>query len=198
MKGFHKHGVCTEQFWPNFAKRGKPGAALDGWDVNAPQTPLGAYYRIDARSIVDMQSAIYETHAIYVSADVHDGWDRVKTNRKRLEDALINLPKDPDDVGGHAFALVGYTSTIIVQNSWGPHWGFHGFGLLPYEDSTLFCTDAWTLALGAPMQVSFPVIKGRTKAKEQAKRRFAVRSCARNIARRAAARTLDAAQQGCR
>ena len=68
MKGFHKHGVCAEGFWPNFGKRGKPGAALDGWDVNAPQTPLGAYYRIDGKSIVDMQSAIFETHAIYVSA----------------------------------------------------------------------------------------------------------------------------------
>ena len=132
MKGFHKHGVCTEASWPNFGKRGKPGTALDGWDANAPQTPLGAYYRIDGKSIVDMQSAIFETHAIYVSADVHDGWNRVKNNRKSLEDALIEPPKDPDDVGGHAFAIVGYTSDgFIVQNSWGPEWGFHGFACCP-------------------------------------------------------------------
>jgi hypothetical protein len=64
MKGFHKHGVCAENLWPNFGKRGRPGTALDGWDVNAPQTPLGAYYRTDGKSIVDMQSAIFETHAI--------------------------------------------------------------------------------------------------------------------------------------
>jgi hypothetical protein len=82
MKGFHKHGVCTEQYWPNFEKRTKPGIARAGWDTDAPGTPLGAYYRIDGKSIVDMQSAIYETHAIYVSADVHDGWNRIKDNRK--------------------------------------------------------------------------------------------------------------------
>jgi hypothetical protein len=173
MKGFHKHGVCTEDFWPNFAKRGKPGSPIDGWDVNAPQTPLGAYYRIDGRSLVDMQSAIYETHAIYVSADVHDGWDRVKKNRRTIDDARIDSPRDPDDVGGHAFAIVGYTSDgFIVQNSWGPDWGFHGFGLFPYEDWTRYGTDAWTLALGAPMQVSFPAIKGKTNAKAQAGRTF--------------------------
>ena len=25
MKGFHKHGVCAENLWPNFGKRGRPG-----------------------------------------------------------------------------------------------------------------------------------------------------------------------------
>jgi hypothetical protein len=72
-----------------------------------------------------MQSAIFETHAIYVSASVHDGWDRIK-KAKRLEDAVIGPPRT-DDFGGHAFAIVGYTAEgFIVQNSWGPDWGFHG------------------------------------------------------------------------
>ncbi|MCK1651884.1 peptidase C1 [Bradyrhizobium sp. 149] len=165
MKGFHKHGVCGEKFWPNFEKRQKPGMPKSGWDTDAPLTPLGAYYRIDGKSIVDMQSAIYETHAIYVSADVHDGWDRVRNNCKTLEAALILPPKKPDDVGGHAFALVGYTSDgFIVQNSWGPHWGFHGFGLLTYEDWTRYGTDAWALTLGAPMRVTLPPIKGKQSA----------------------------------
>src|SRR4051794_30004499 len=115
MKGFHKHGVCEEEFWPSE----KGGRALKGWDLSAPRAPLGAYYRIEAKAIVEMQSAIYETHAIYVSADVHDGWDRVKKSRT-LEDATIEPAHDPDDVGGHAFALVGYTERgFIVQNSWG-------------------------------------------------------------------------------
>jgi hypothetical protein len=170
MKGFHKHGVCREKLWPAFEKGKKPGIARDGWDEDAPETPLGAYFRIDSKSIVDMQSAIYETHAIYVSADVHDGWDRVKNNRKTIEDALIGPPNKPDDVGGHAFAMVGYTADgFIVQNSWGPAWGYHGFAILPYEDWTRYGTDSWALALGAPMQVSFPVIKGRGKAKAKTK-----------------------------
>jgi hypothetical protein len=168
MKGFHKHGVCIEKLWPNFEKRNKPGTAREGWDKNAPETPLGAYFRIDGKSIVDMQSAIFETHAIYVSADVHDGWDRIRNNCKSIEDAMIGPPRKPDDVGGHAFAMVGYTADgFIVQNSWGPEWGFHGFAILRYEDWTRYGTDAWALALGAPMRVSFPAIKARAGGKAQ-------------------------------
>jgi len=168
MKGFHKHGVCTEKLWPNFEKRNQPGIARKGWDENAPETPLGAYYRIDGKSIVDMQSAIYETHAIYVSADVHDGWDRIADNCKSIAAAMIGPPNKPDDVGGHAFAMVGYTADgFIVQNSWGPTWGYHGFAILPYEDWTRYGTDAWALALGAPMRVSFPAMKGKPGAKSQ-------------------------------
>lgn len=169
MKGFHKHGVCGVEFWPNFEQRLKPGLPKSGWDTDAPLTPLGAYYRVDGKSIVDMQSAIYETHAIYVSADAHDGWNRVRDNCKTLDAALILPPNKPNEVGGHAFALVGYTSDgFIVQNSWGPHWGFHGFGLLPYQDWTRYGTDAWALTLGAPMRVVSPPIKTKKGASKLA------------------------------
>ncbi len=157
MKGFHKHGVCTETFWPNFADkaRKKPGPAKPGWDANAPMAPLGAYFRVDSRSLVDMQSAIFETHAIYVSADAHDGWDAVRKSRS-LHGAVIKPQKDKE-VGGHAFAIVGYTCEgFIIQNSWGPDWGYCGFALLPYEEWTKHGNDAWTLALGAPMSIARP------------------------------------------
>jgi hypothetical protein len=61
------------------------------------------------------RSAIFETHAIYVSADVHDGWDRVKDNCKTLAAAVITPAKDPENVGGHAFAIVGYTSDGFIR-----------------------------------------------------------------------------------
>lgn len=173
MKGFHKHGVCVEAFWPNFAKKNQPGLAQNGWDENATQTPLGAYYRIDSKSIVDMQSAIFETHAIYVSADVHDGWDRVKMNCKSIDDALIQAPRKPGDVGGHAFAIVGYIADgFIIQNSWGPEWGFQGFAILPYEDWTTYGADAWALTLGAPMKVSLPPVKRKGKGGARDEHKF--------------------------
>jgi len=154
MKGFHKHGVCVERLWPYTQPNGKPGTAQHGWDVNAPLTPLGAYFRIDGRSLLDMQSAIFETHAIYVSSDVHDGWDRVKARCRSLEHAVIGPPKT-SATGGHAFAIVGYTGDgFIIQNSWGPDWGYAGFALLLYEEWTQHGTDAWALALGAPMRVA--------------------------------------------
>lgn len=163
MKGFHKHGACVERLWPYTEKNGKPGAARDGWDANAPLTPLGAYYRIDGKSLVDMQSAIFETHAIYVSADVHDGWDDVEDNCKSLDGAVIG-PRKKADTGGHAFAIVGYTGDgFIIQNSWSHDWGYAGFALLPYEDWTQHGTDAWVLALGAPMRVAIDAIHQQPK-----------------------------------
>jgi hypothetical protein len=161
MKGFHKHGVCEETYWPNFAGR-RPGTAKAGWDESAPQTPLGAYFRVDGKSLIDMQSAIFETHAIYVSADVHDGWDRVPRKSKSIEEALIGPPKKTD-TGGHAFAIVGYTADgFIIQNSWGPDWGYKGFALLTFEDWTKNGSDAWALALGAPMRVTIEINKEQT------------------------------------
>jgi hypothetical protein len=103
MKGFHKHGVCEETYWPNFAGR-KPGTAKAGWDESAPQTPLGAF-RIDGKSLIDMQSAIFEAHAIYVSADVHDGWDRVPA--KQIDRRGVDHPPKTD-TGGRIHAIVGY------------------------------------------------------------------------------------------
>jgi papain like protease len=154
MKGLHKHGVCSERFWPNFGK------AQPGWDENAPLTPLGAYFRIDSKSLIDMQSAIFETHAIYVSADAHDGWDRIKKCNS-LDEAVIEPPRK-SDIGGHAFAIVGYTCDgFVIQNSWSPDWGYHGFALLPYEDWTRHGSDAWALALGAPMRVTLKSMKGK-------------------------------------
>jgi hypothetical protein len=173
MKGFHKHGVCSEAKWPNFSKGNQPGRPQPGWAESAPHTPLGAYYRIDGKSLVDMQSAIFETHAVYVSADVHDGWDRIKDNCRTLAAAVITPAKDPDNVGGHAFAIVGYTSDgFIVQNSWGSKWGYHGFALLPYEDWNHYGTDAWTLAIGAPMRVSLVAAKAERRGKQKASYAF--------------------------
>lgn len=149
MKGLHKHGVCTEEKWP-YEEDGNPGLSKKGWDHEAAQCPLGAYYRIDARSLVNMQAAINEVHAVYVSSDVHAGWGLSKC--RSLKQATIRPKRANEKLGGHAYAIVGYTADgFIVQNSWGPDWGFHGFALLPYEEWTKYGHDAWALALGAPM-----------------------------------------------
>jgi hypothetical protein len=149
MKGWHRHGVCREDFWPYSDK--KFAEPHSGWDTDAAKRPLGAYYRINKDSISDMQAAIKEVGAIYVSANVHDGWFP-KTWEKDGEFLLIGSPKNSGR-GGHAFALVGYTERgFIVQNSWGEEWGDHGFAVLPYSDWVLHGMDAWVAVLGAPMQ----------------------------------------------
>jgi hypothetical protein len=54
------------------------GARADSeWDMDALKRPLGIYYRINKASVVDMQAANADIGAIYGSAQVQDGWDRV-------------------------------------------------------------------------------------------------------------------------
>jgi hypothetical protein len=163
LKGWHKHGVCAADLWPHkLDKNGKPVYVepSKGWDADAAARPLGVYYRIDRRSVVDVQAAIRDIGAVYVSADVHDGWDELVL--KRPSQALpthaslpvIPPPKNPNDLGGHAFALVGYNERgFVVQNSWGPVWGLGGFGVLPYDDWVEHGTDAWAVGLGVPVQL---------------------------------------------
>lgn len=153
MKGWHRHGACHEDKWS--IRETKDGLKFkppeDGWQLNAAQRPLGAYYRIDKDSIADLHSAIYEVGAIYVSATVHEGW--MIGEHKQLTPLTI----DPKNSGGHAFAIIGYTADgFIVQNSWGKKWGFHGFAVMTYEDWVMHATDAWVSVTGAPMRVEKP------------------------------------------
>jgi hypothetical protein len=150
MKGWHRHGVCDDRIWPYHGKKFTPPAKA--WHEDAAQRPLGAYYRVDKDAITDLQSAIFEVGAIYVSAEVHDGW---------FLDQARSLPVIPlgggPAVGGHAFALVGWTSQgFIVQNSWGPKWGYHGFAVLTYDDWATHGTDAWVGMPGVPLAIRSP------------------------------------------
>jgi len=157
LKAWHKHGVCTETLWPylDARRRARFVSPKPGWDLDAFRRRLGVYYRINHRSVVDMQAAIVEIGAVYVSADVHDGWDVVKT-RRTLAQGHASLPvvgpvTDPNSIGGHAFAIVGYNPTgFVVQNSWGKGWGHSGFAVLPYDDWVKHGSDAWACALGVP------------------------------------------------
>lgn len=153
MKGWHKHGVCLETTWP-YQVNGQPGKPKADWNTEASGIPLGAYYRVDREELVSMQSAIWETGAIYVSAAVHAGWNLGgKTLRKVGNLPVVEWKPGVEGSGGHAFALVGYNPHgFIVQNSWGPEWGYHGFALLTYEDWLENGTDAWVATLGVPIE----------------------------------------------
>lgn len=154
LKGWHKHGVCARELWPYRDRAGRVRllAPAENWYADAATRPLGVYYRIDKRSVVDMQAAIQEIGAVYVSARAHDGWDNVADKPAPMSHA--ELPVIPprsakSKTGGHAFALVGYNEIgFVVQNSWGEGWGAGGFAVLPYADWIRHGIDAWACALG--------------------------------------------------
>lgn len=156
LKAWHKHGVCLEDMWPyrDAAGRVRFIKPHDQWAEDALQRRLGVYYRLNRSSVVDLQAAIFEIGAIYVSADVHDGWaiaERKKSITSHAALPPVKPMRNADSLGGHAFALVGFNRIgFVVQNSWGLRWGNCGFGVLPYEEWVKYGTDAWIAALGVP------------------------------------------------
>lgn len=152
IKGWFNHGVCLEDDWPYTA--GMATAPRYGFAKRAAENTLGVYYRIDTTSISDMQAAIAQHRAVFVSAYTHDGWDTVPTVGAPGDHAnvpMIEFNGRKSQTNGHAFALVGFdTRGFIVQNSWGIEFGAGGFAVLSYLDWLANGMDAWVVALGVP------------------------------------------------
>ncbi|KRE87268.1 peptidase C1 [Rhodanobacter sp. Soil772] len=151
LKGWYHHGVCMEADWPYRGEDSRPPKF--GYATRASANTLGVYYRIDLKAISDLQAAIHEVGAIYVSANTHQGWQDVPRVRRKLvgHDALPVIAFDgkPSLDDGHAFALVGFnTEGFVVQNSWGKDWGCGGFAVLTYADWLANGMDAWVAAMG--------------------------------------------------
>lgn len=169
LKGWYINGVCLESDW-----RYQPGGASQpspGWNLRAREHTLGVYYRIAPQAITDLQAAIQEIGAIYVSAYTHEGWEHVPTHQT-APGSHANLPEisyagKPSRTGGHAFALVGYNRTgFVLQNSWGPDWGAGGFAVISYADWLAHAMDAWVAALGVPGVVAGQLASEQTASSQ--------------------------------
>lgn len=126
LKGWFHNGVCLDSKWPYRA--GDNSLPLQGWDQDATEQTLGVYYRISTKAITDLQAAIKEVGAIFVSAYTHKGWETVRNSASGPSShrslPVIEYNGVPSRQGGHAFALVGFNREgFVVQNSWGNRWG---------------------------------------------------------------------------
>jgi hypothetical protein len=165
IKGWFNNGVCLEPDWPYAPDKANP--AKYGFATRATQHTLGVYYRIDIKSITDMQAAVAQHGAVFASAFTHDGWDRVP-NVKKLPKGHADLPVidfngKPSKDGGHAFAIVGFNNAgFLIQNSWGDKFGAGGFAVVTYLDWLANAMDAWVVALGVPGVVAGRLAVGST------------------------------------
>ncbi|MHC8350515.1 C1 family peptidase [Pseudomonas sp. RT4P38] len=164
LKGWHKHGVCAQELWPYTVKPDGSVPAFEApdgnWAMDAVTRPLGVYYRVEKDDITAMMAALYEARALYVSSNVHQGWALMQPKGKKRPPAVFQSMSQLPVIkwpatrqGSHAFTLIGYTNQgFIVQNSWSTDWGFSGFAILTFEDWLANGTDAWTVALGVPIE----------------------------------------------
>ena len=173
MKGWYKHGACRIDLWEKLAMPAAAKRPQDDWWLDAAQRPLGAYYRVDTRSITDMHMALNEVGILYASAICHGGWlkgDEVKTPKGGYWSIPITAATPAD--GGHAFVIVGYTRAgFILQNSWGKSWGSDGLAILTYEDWSENAMDCWVAQTGVVTDqhieiagsISLRMARGRVK-----------------------------------
>ena len=166
LKGWFNHGVCLEADWPYLPEKSNP--AKYGFATRAASNTLGIYYRIDTSSITDIQAAIAQHRAVFVSAFTHEGWDAVpmsKAPKVHADLPVITFDGRRSQTGGHAFALIGFNAQgFILQNSWGNGWGAGGFAVLSYLDWLANAMDAWVVALGVPGVIAGRLAVGGTGA----------------------------------
>ena len=173
MKGWYKHGACRIDLWEKLAMPAAAKRPQDDWWLDAAQRPLGAYYRVDTRSITDMHMALNEVGILYASAICHAGWlkgDDAKTPKGGYWSIPMTAATPAD--GGHAFVIVGYTRAgFILQNSWGKSWGSDGLAILTYEDWSENAMDCWVAQTGVVTDqhieiagsISLRMARGRVK-----------------------------------
>ncbi len=160
LKAWFKHGVCGQTLWRTLEepKLLNAGSAAEWWNDGAAR-PLGAYYRVDPRSVTDMQVALNEVGALFASALTHSGWLKIMRDaqpRTAVQRAVPReipiipfVEKDTQTEGGHAFAIVGYNDEgFIVQNTWGKSFGRNGLAVLSYADWSRNGYDCWVAQLG--------------------------------------------------
>ncbi|WP_373500609.1 hypothetical protein [Desulfococcus sp.] len=144
MKGWYKHGVCADGIW--MAGSSAPQVLSHDMAVDAARRPLGAYFRVNHKSLVAMHAAITEVGVLYASANVHTGWENAGQDGR--------IPFEEGSLGGHAFAIVAYDQDgFWIQNSWGTKWGSEGFAHVSYEDWLANGTDVWVARLGVPVNL---------------------------------------------
>lgn len=176
MKGWYRHGACRDRLWPKFDMPPAAARPEQDWWLDAAQRPLGAYYRVDHRSVTDMHVALTEVGILYASAICHNGWVRNPTpgSRKGGNWRIPAQRAKPDD-GGHAFVIVGYTREgFIIQNSWGTDWGARGLAVLAYEDWLEHAMDCWVAQLGVVTDQHLEVARSLSLRVEKKKVKLAV------------------------
>lgn len=150
MKGWYRHGACARRLWTDLEMPKPQSDPRRDWWQNAAERPLGAYYRVDTRSVTDMHVALHEVGVLYASAICHSGWDEgLDLPARKRHEWRIPLRSASLDDGGHAFVIVGYDEVgFLVLNSWGESWGDDGYATLTYEDWTEHAMDCWVAQLG--------------------------------------------------
>jgi hypothetical protein len=108
----------------------------------ATQLKIAAYFNVGT-DLAGWRTWLAGSGPILTRLDVDSTWDNATANKGKLTTYRPSTAR-----GGHAVALVGYTSTgFIVRNSWGTGWGDKGYAYA----SNAYARKAFTEAYGVTL-----------------------------------------------
>jgi len=140
MRAIQKHGACLESMWPydptEVFSRPHDQCYADG----ALRQTL-EYARVSQG--YGIKAALAEGFSVVFGMMLRTSFSKVNKTGQ------VPIPKKREkSTGGHAMLIVGYNmrkSTYIVRNSWGAHWGHHGYCYVPFQmvDDPRMSWDFW-------------------------------------------------------
>lgn len=108
----------------------------------ASQLKISSYYNLGS-NLGNWRTWLATKGPILTRLDVDATWDASTINK-----GILDMYQPQTARGGHAVALVGYTSTqFIVRNSWGTGWGDKGFAYASWSYAQEAFTEAYGVAL---------------------------------------------------
>jgi len=150
LLAWRHHGVLPDSRWP----LDPTGQYDEKRDVQAAELAMrraiSSFCRVDHTALADMKVAIGAKNGVVAASSVHAGWAnpvRGADNRYSVAIPTIERPPGSAALGGHAFAVLGYTEVgFLIRNTWGPAWGQQGHAILPYSDWLESAFEAWVVS----------------------------------------------------
>ena len=136
-----KYGAVRDSVLP-FASGKLYAGDVKTFYALAARRKISSYFNL-GKNLADWKAWLAAEGPILTRLDVDSTWDEAKATGGN-----IDVYRPETRRGGHAVALVGYTSDhFIVRNSWGTNWGDKGFGYA----SSAYAQEAFTEAYGVSL-----------------------------------------------
>lgn len=141
-------GVPTEQGWPYTDQRTPKNRAPTRpafWaGMVARWGKIGAYYRLTDLNVI--KEWLFLFGPVVIGVPVGDTIFEPIARPGAEGRSFVSLPRTFS--GGHAITLTGYDDQhrlLQFKNSWGPTWGYNGYGYLGYDYLERAQYDAWAI-----------------------------------------------------
>ncbi|CAF1095756.1 unnamed protein product [Didymodactylos carnosus] len=132
LEALMEYGVCLESIWPYDIKEVNTKPNRRAY-AHAQRFKIKEAYYVE-KDLHDMKSCLAQGFPFVFSCKTFESFQNTGPT------GIISLPDPSDNVasshGIHAMLAVGYDDakqTFIVRNSWGKHFGDHGYCYMPYE-----------------------------------------------------------------